>query len=111
MLVTGIANPQPLKNFLLNSAGSCYQMSFYDHHVYSIDDLKEIVKKFESISYEVKIILTTEKDAVRLIKFENVVRDLPLYVIPIEHEFLFEEGERFNELVKMFIHTFKQHLN
>ena len=55
-----------------------------------------------------KIILTTEKDAMRLLKYESELNNLPLYVIPIEHQFLFNEGQAFNNIVRTFIHNFKQ---
>ena len=55
-----------------------------------------------------KIILTTEKDAMRLLKYESELNELPLYVIPIEHQFLFNEGRSFINLVSTFIHNFKQ---
>jgi len=45
---------------------------FYsDHHIFSIDDLNDMQQRFEFISAEDKIYLTTEKDAVRLIKFQD----------------------------------------
>lgn len=53
------------------------------------------------------IILTTEKDAVRLEKFEKSIQHLPFYVIPVRHEFLFDEKEEFDKLVKNFIVNFQ----
>jgi tetraacyldisaccharide 4'-kinase len=73
-----------------------------------VDDLNDIKKKFDSIETSNKMILTTEKDAVRLVKFQDDITELPLYVIPVRHRFLFEEGERFNELVIDFIKKFSQ---
>ncbi len=64
--------------------------------------------RFEKIEQQNKIILTTEKDAVRLIKFEKEIAGLPVYVIPVKHKFLFGEGEKFNAAVTGFIHTFKK---
>ena len=55
-----------------------------------------------------KIILTTEKDAVRLTKFEVGLQDMPIYVLPIEHAFLFTEAERFNTRIISFIRSFKE---
>lgn len=108
LLVTGIANPKPLKG-LLEKYSKTYQMLQYsDHHIFTIDDLKEIRKKFESIETVNKIILTTEKDAVRLIKFKAEIADWPLYVIPVRHHFLFQEEQAFNQLIINFIHRFEQ---
>lgn len=107
LLVTGIANPTPLKKMLEENSATYQQLSYKDHQIFTIDDLKDIIKKFDNIQAGSKIILTTEKDAVRLTKFENVLKDLPLYVIPIQHEFLFRAAGQFNKLVQDFIHNFK----
>jgi tetraacyldisaccharide 4'-kinase len=107
LLVTGIANPKPLKKWLQEKAGTYFQLSFSDHHIFTIDDLKDIIKRFKEINAETKILITTEKDAVRLTKFENELKELPFYVMPIEQEFLFNEGIRFDNLVKGFINNFK----
>lgn len=107
LLVTGIANPKPLKKMLQETVRSYSQLAYSDHQVFSIDDLKDIIKKFEAMPALRKIILTTEKDAMRLMKFDNELKDLPFYVIPIEQEFLFNEAAAFNELVRDFMHNFK----
>ncbi len=106
LLVTGIANPAPLKKYLQEKTAAYYQLNFSDHQIFTIDDLKDIIEKFNSIEATFKMVLTTEKDAVRLTKFSNALTNLPLYVIPIEHEFLFKGGQQFNNLVKTFIHNF-----
>lgn len=54
-----------------------------------------------------KIILTTEKDAVRLVKFRQAIEGLPVYVVPIRHHFLFKEEDKFNKLITEFILDFK----
>ena len=108
LLVSGIANPRPLKNKLESQCKSYTLLQYADHHIFSIDDLKEIRKKFDEMEGSKKIILTTEKDAVRLFKFSEHIAGLPLYVIPVRHHFLFTENEKFNERVINFIQTFKQ---
>ncbi len=107
LLVTGIANPSPLKEFLKDIAGTYYLLHFPDHHIFSIDDWKEIKKRYEEIESNNKIVLTTEKDAVRLVKFGEELNDIPLYILPIEHHFLFDEQEEFLTIVKAFIKDFK----
>ena len=107
LLVCGIANPKPLKEYLHEKTHTYYQQDYSDHHIFSIDDLNEIKEKFENIHAKDKMILTTEKDAVRLIKFTEQLASLPMYVLPIRHFFLFEEGQHFNELVTDFITNFR----
>ena len=107
LLVTGIANPLPLKELLRDNTRSYIMMHFPDHHIFTIDDWKEINKRFNSMDAKNKIILTTEKDAMRLAKFGQEIKNIPLYVIPLEHEFLFNEGQKFVEIVAGFIKNFK----
>ncbi len=103
LLVSGIANPGPLKDFLQENSRAYYEMLYSDHHIFTIDDWKEIVKRFDSISATNKLILTTEKDAVRLVKFVNEVKSLPLFVMPIEMQVLFNEEKRFTDIITTFI--------
>lgn len=108
LLLSGIANPMHLKNLLEEQSRAYYMMHYTDHHIFTIDDLKEIKKRFENIEAKSKIILSTEKDAVRLVKFNQDITGLPLYIIPIRHQFLFGEGQRFNAIVVNFITNFRQ---
>lgn len=107
LLVCGIANPKPLKEYLHERTHTYYQQDYSDHHIFTIDDLNEIKEKFDAIHAKEKIILTTEKDAVRLLKFREELSTLPMYVLPIRHDFLFGEGEQFNRMVTDFIRNFR----
>jgi len=106
LLVTGIANPQPLKDLLLEHSEIYFMLHYPDHYIFTIDDWKDIKKRFDKIEGANKIILTTEKDAVRLAKFREQLNNIPLYVIPLEHHFLFNEEDKFLSLVKNYIQNF-----
>lgn len=108
LLITGIANPRPLKSFLEEKIGTYSMLHYGDHHIFTLDDWKDIQKRFNAMEAGKKIIVTTEKDAMRLMKYEAELHPLPFYVIPIEHRFLFDEGERFNAELMQFISNFKQ---
>jgi hypothetical protein len=73
-----------------------------------LTDPQAIKKHFDKLPGDNKIILTTEKDAVRLVKFEEQLKDFPLYVLPIEHRFLFNESASFDQLVTSFIASYKK---
>ncbi|CAN5286991.1 tetraacyldisaccharide 4'-kinase [soil metagenome] len=107
LLVCGIANPRPLKDYLFDTAATYYQLDYNDHHIFRIDDLKDIKKRFDNIIAERKMIITTEKDAVRLLKFTDELKDMPLYVLPVKHCFLFNDGKDFDTLIMDFIRNFK----
>jgi len=107
LLVTGIANPLPLKKLLEEKSHAYYMMAFSDHYIFRIDDLKDIKRRFEKIDAPNKIILTTEKDAIRLMKFRAELEELPIYVIAIRHHFLFDSEEKFVATVVRFIEEFR----
>lgn len=87
VLVTGIANPLPLKKYLLGKYKILKHFRFSDHHRYTKDDVSAIIKyiKSEHPSHLTPI-LTTEKDFVKLTQaalkphFEQV----SLYFQPME---------------------------
>ncbi|WP_132055016.1 tetraacyldisaccharide 4'-kinase [Pseudocnuella soli] len=108
LLVTGIANPNPLKKHLEHQTNQYHLMSYGDHHIFTIDDFKEIKKRFDGLQASNKVILTTEKDAMRLLKFAAEMDGIPFYVLPIEHRFLFGGQEAFLQTVANFIRHFKK---
>jgi tetraacyldisaccharide 4'-kinase len=108
LLVTGIANPKPLKTYLEEKVHTYHLMQYGDHHIFTIDDFKEIKKRFDSLPGTNKIILTTEKDAMRLEKFASEINGMPFSVLPIEHRFLFGGAEQFLQTVVTFIRNFKK---
>lgn len=86
VLVTGIANPTPLLNYLTKENVRFTHLQFPDHHNFSTKDIIKINRIFSTIPSEEKIILTTEKDYVRLAdKLSNT------YYITIRTRFLTNE--------------------
>ncbi len=108
LLVCGIANPKPLNEFLTAHVHSYDLLRFPDHHIFNSDDLAEIKEQFNKMESANKIILTTEKDGVRLTKFKNELKDFPLYVLPIQHSFMFNDAEKFCDIITGFIVSFDQ---
>ncbi|WP_299625583.1 tetraacyldisaccharide 4'-kinase [uncultured Tenacibaculum sp.] len=86
VLVTGIANPKPLLQFLDRNQLKFQHINFPDHHNFTSSDVSKINTTYESITSVNKIILTTEKDYMRLKgKISNLV------YIDIETKFLNKE--------------------
>ncbi len=111
LLVTGIANPKPLQEWLASVSPGFDMLSYADHHIFSSDDLKDIIKNFNKVPAKEKIILTTEKDSVRLLKYEAELKALPIFVLPVAHKFLFAGAPLFAEEVITFIESFSSSPN
>lgn len=99
LLVCGIANPQPLTEYI-HEVSNTYDALFYsDHHIFSIDDLSDMKTRLQQLEPEHSMVITTEKDAVRLVKFHDQLAVLPFYVIPISLQFLFGQMAEFESLI------------
>jgi tetraacyldisaccharide 4'-kinase len=101
VLITGIANPASLKEYIQKSAGEVIHLSFPDHHNFKEKDIRTIVSAYEELKSPVKYLLTTEKDAVRLREFTNIAEPIKLafYYIPVEIYFLNNDKEKFDNLI------------
>ena len=67
LVLSGIANPRPLVRYLKGFKANVKVKVFPDHHNFNRKDLDAIAKRFNELEGKQKIIVTTEKDAVRLI--------------------------------------------
>lgn len=94
LLVTGIAKTKPLTDFLSQKKIEFTHISFPDHHNFSTRDIQSVRQRFDKMQSNKKILLTTEKDYVRLYPLltENV------YFLPIETSFITNEKD-FNKLI------------
>lgn len=94
LLITGIATPKPLLDFLSVKGISFKHLKYGDHHNFSSLEIEHIKQEFKGVKSAKKIILTTEKDFTRLEeKIEN------LYFIKIETRFLENQKEDFNQRI------------
>ena len=83
LALTGIAHPESMTEEIRRHC-KVRHLAFADHHDFTKHDIATIRAAFEEIKAERKIILTTEKDAMRL---RGITEDLPVYVLPIEVAF------------------------
>lgn len=94
LLITGIANPKPLLQHLSKFSQRVKHLKFKDHHSFTQADVENIIKEYKKLG-EYKLILTTEKDYVRLKTFDYL-RDLAFYW-PINVNI--DNKEEFNKLI------------
>lgn len=85
LLLTGVANPRSFVRYFRNYTFKVVVCHFSDHHDFSRKDILEIEKKFIAMSGKRKMIVTTEKDAVRLAYNPYVPRKMKqlMYYLPI----------------------------
>jgi tetraacyldisaccharide 4'-kinase len=76
-LVTGIANPSLILKELQKYTQKIKHLKYGDHHSFTIADIENIKKEYQKLG-EYKIILTTEKDFVRLKSFDFMRKNLLL---------------------------------
>jgi tetraacyldisaccharide 4'-kinase len=105
ILVTGIANALPLLQHLRKDFADVYQLEYKDHHYYTYDDVNEMRDAYLHIESENKILITTEKDASRLMLLQDKIIEyqLPFYAQAISIDFLFNETEQFNQQIMTFV--------
>lgn len=94
LLLAGIAKPEPFFEYLQHEKEEC--LVYPDHHHFSEKDLLEIENKAQG-----KIIITTEKDFVRLKK--SIPKE-QLFYLPIRSSF-FSAAENFDKTITNFVVT------
>ncbi len=95
LLVTGIVNPQMLKEYISGFSDDIHSLEYKDHHNFSKKDLERINKRFNELENADKLIITTEKDAARLIDNKLLPDSLKKYifVVPISVKILNEKEQ------------------
>lgn len=84
LLITGIGNAEPLVAHL-ESNFTVTHLKFPDHHDFSPSDIDTIHQKFNTFASRDKVIVTTEKDFMRLQQFDAIMKgSTPWFYQPIE---------------------------
>lgn len=107
-LITGIANPTPLAEHLKRLCLDLKVFKFADHHQFTVKELDSFVNSFRETYSGSKVIITTEKDSMRLRKEElsNIIKNLPVYYIPIEVDFHEQDKSGFDKMVLDYMESF-----
>ncbi len=92
-LVTGIANAEPLVRFLDSKHLEFEHLNFKDHHDFSSQDILDLEKK--------DLIITTEKDFMRLKQYESLKHKL--FYLPITVSI--DDVTKMNGLITDFVKT------
>lgn len=95
-LVAGIANPKPAYDHLLEKYDIAATNFYSDHYNFSTKDYENISKAFSKIESDRKFIVTTEKDASRIVSDKSFPQSLKpyVYVLPIKVEFMLDSEDK-----------------
>lgn len=123
LIVTGIANPRPLYNYARSISTNIFQIFFPDHHRFTRNDIKRISRKYHEMKrthasmedcksneeMSEVLILTTEKDAMRLKEHEpdQSVRNA-FYSIRVHVQFLNENKDEFDQQIRNYVSSNKR---
>lgn len=101
ILVCGIARPEPLMAYLKGVVQDVHTLTYPDHHYFVTTDIEEIKAAYNNWNVMNKVIVTTEKDAARLLlhKEKLVELNMPIIVIPIKISVLLGQGSELDALV------------
>lgn len=104
LLLTGIASPKQMEHDLKPMTKDITNLSFGDHHSFKGKDIDRINDAFESMP-EPRIIITTEKDAVRLRETDGLYEKVKsnMYELPIKVSFMLDQQDNFNEKIISYV--------
>lgn len=99
ILITGIANQKPIIDLLNKNNCQVTNLCYQDHHTYTSQDVKKIIE-----THHLKkdaLLLTTEKDAQKLVEFENL-KGLPIYFLNLSIDFLWNK-DKFDKKILTYV--------
>jgi tetraacyldisaccharide 4'-kinase len=108
LVVTGIAHPKYLYNELEKAGARICKMPYRDHYSFKMADINKIEKRYANLDGDKKVILTTEKDAIRLreLNVEDSFKRLPVFYVPVTIYFQNNGEKLFKEVVSKYISRF-----
>jgi tetraacyldisaccharide 4'-kinase len=109
IVLCAIARPEYLERYLKTNVKTVQMMDFEDHRSFTNYDIAQTDEAFKHLPSDHKIIITTEKDAARLEKHYPylIENQLPIYILPIEVHFHFDETASFDAFIKEKLLSFK----
>lgn len=105
LMLTGIADPTAMKDYLAASFEAVYERNFDDHHHFSKSDIESIITTYKNLPGTGNIIITTEKDATRLMPYrkEFINNAIPIYCLPVSVKFVETDEAKFNKAIFLYL--------
>ena len=106
IVFTGIANAAPMITYLKEYSAGVSHLPFPDHHDFTVADIANIQKYYETFEGGNKIMVTTEKDLMRLKQPEiwAIAERMNIFVLPVEVTFK-DKADEFNEIILKYVRT------
>ena len=103
--MSGIANPVPWLENLRKRFDVVAELTFDDHHTYRLSDMRRLEALFAA--YPDAVVLTTEKDAVKLTNRKKVPEAVQqrLYYVPIHVSFVADSESEFLRQLELYVRT------
>jgi tetraacyldisaccharide 4'-kinase len=100
ILVTGIAQPKPLFDFIQDQYQVIKHFDYRDHHQFTKHDIKKIITFYQKNQAIQPSIVFTEKDMIRIYKssLQNILIDYPVFFQPITYKFA-QRGADFDAFI------------
>ncbi|MFB6320416.1 tetraacyldisaccharide 4'-kinase [Saccharicrinis sp. FJH54] len=111
LVVTGIAQPEIFKAHIDSIVKESELLQFPDHHQFTKKDFELIKKRYLQIGNKDKVIITTEKDAMRLFEVETLIpKEIKsfMYYIPVRVEFLYNGKKEFDKTIIDYVNQNKR---
>lgn len=105
ILVCGIARPEPLIQYLEQFKGSIHTLTYRDHHYFVTKDIEEIQAAYNNWDVADKIVVTTEKDATRLLLLADKLKEwgVSIAVMPIKVSVLFQQENQLQAIIEKYV--------
>lgn len=101
VLITGIANPEPFELHLKQFFSTITHLRFSDHHNFSENDVKKISGAWDELNTPHRHLVTTEKDAMKLMNFNSLPEQIKssFFYIPVGIGFLNDDKDEFDKII------------
>ncbi|MBP5393426.1 MAG: tetraacyldisaccharide 4'-kinase [Bacteroidaceae bacterium] len=109
LLLTGIGNPRQMEQDVRRFVQHISPLTFPDHHYYTKNDAEAINNAFHELP-QPHIIITTEKDAARLLHLQGLTEEVKrsTYVLPIGISIMRNEKDKLDKTIKDYVRENKR---
>lgn len=111
LMFSGIAKADSFENYLEQNARKVLTAwRFGDHHDFTKEEITKLLAEFDKYESENKILVSTEKDAMRLQtdEFKDLLKNYPIYYLPLQVAFFENDKEKFNQTILNYVEQNKR---